>query len=158
MFRFRSFTYILTQLPTQFYSDSLHPNSILRIPILIFWILHIPTLIPHIPIPHVAFIPIPIPPHSPHFVTWFPILAFTDSHFLLMTQNQLSISENLNYWIDRECQYCKTVISITRSISFSKKQFKKISAHYNNELLLKTYQHLRNTCYKLRPVLVKLLV
>ena len=55
-------------------------------------------------------------PHSSHFVTWFPILAFTYSHFLLLTQNKLLISENLNYWIDRECQYCKTVICITRSI------------------------------------------
>ena len=55
-------------------------------------------------------------PHSPHFVTWFPILAFTGSHFLLLTQNKLLISENLNYWIDRECQYCKAVRRMARSI------------------------------------------
>ena len=55
-------------------------------------------------------------PDSPHFVTWFPILAFTDSHFLLLTQNKLLISENLNHWINRECQFCKAVICIARNM------------------------------------------
>ena len=61
MFHLRSFTYILTQLPTQFYSDSLHPHSISRILTLISCILHILTLIPHISIPHIALFPALIP-------------------------------------------------------------------------------------------------
>ena len=70
MFHLRSFTYILTQLSTQLYPDSLHPHSISRILTLISCILHILTLIPHIPIPHVALFPVRIP-----------LISLSDSQF-----------------------------------------------------------------------------
>ena len=107
---------ISTQLLTQFYPDLLHPNFISHILTLISCILHILPLIPHIPILYVALFLVSIPsfryliPHSGFY------------HFLLLTQNKLLISKNLNYWIDRKCEYCKTVICIARNI---KQQLKK---------------------------------
>ena len=72
MFHLRSFTYILTQLFTQFYSDLLHPHSTSRILTLVSRIFHILTLIPHIPIPHIALFPALIPlillPDSPSWL------------------------------------------------------------------------------------------
>ena len=73
MFHSCSFTYIPTQLPTQFYPDSLHPHSISRILTLIFCNLHILPLIPHIPNPHVALFPVPIP-----------LISLPDSPFCLL--------------------------------------------------------------------------
>ena len=85
---------ILTQLPTQFFPYSLQPHFISRIITLFSCILHIFTLIPHIPIPHFALFPAPILLIS---LPDSPILAFADSHFLPLTQIKLLISENLNY-------------------------------------------------------------
>ena len=73
MFHLRFFTYILTQLSTQFYFDSLHPHSISRILTLISCILHILTLIPHIPIPHVAL-----------FLVLIPLISLPDSPSCLL--------------------------------------------------------------------------
>ena len=39
----------------------------------------------------------PFPQHSTHSVPWFPTQAFTDSHFLLLTQYLLLFSENWIY-------------------------------------------------------------
>ena len=61
---FCPFTYTFTQLPTQFYTDLLHPYSVSRIITLISWIPHIPT--------RILTLPPRFPKFQPPFPLWFP--------------------------------------------------------------------------------------
>ena len=90
MFHFRFFTYILTQRPTQFYSDSLHPHSISRILLLTSCILHILFLVPHIPIPHVVLFPAPIT-----------LISLSDSLFWLLQIATFSYWHKMSYWFQK---------------------------------------------------------
>ena len=63
--------------------------------------------------------------HSSNSVLWFLIPALTDSHFVLLIQNDLLILKNWIREMDRKCLYCKTVRYIPRSSDLSKKNFVK---------------------------------